>query len=84
MEGYANMAGGNQTAAYDKYKMFDSKEFNDIALGLFKMTLDSYIFGEGEEKANAASYVKEDLLENFKYLLDKTKSRDAEYYNELM
>ncbi len=69
---------------YDKYKMFDSKEFNDIALGLFKMAVDSYIFGEEKEKSQSAAFIKDGLIENMKHILDKTASRDAEYYNELL
>ncbi len=82
------MAYENMTQAmpmgYDKYKMFDTKEFNDITLGLFKMAIDSYIFGEEKDRSQSAAFVKDGLVENMKHILEKTSSRDAEYYNELL
>ena len=81
--GYENM-GQVMPAGFDKYKMFDSKEFNDIALGLFKMAVDSYIFGEEKDRSQSAAFIKDGLVENMKHILEKTSSRDAEYYNELL
>ncbi len=73
-----------ESQPFDKYTMFDSEMFNDITLGLIKMSFDSYIFGEDAEKSQAAMLIKDELLESFKYMLEKTSAIDAEYYNNLM
>ena len=79
-----NVMQNNAQPTYDKYKLYNSREFEGITLGIFKMAIDSYIFGESEEKSNAAAYIKKDLLEKMKYILEKTDSRDAENYNAIL